>query len=382
MSVESVDVNHLMNTRVPDSHNRLLSVTSLRKPLNPRVGSDWNGVMRARGSTFREMRCVIGPEFQRKIIECCKHRNKLTWAEFAKQLGVSEFTLRCTWRHGKSTLPYSIVEAISQLLPVSIKNQLKDAILEVKNPFWGQQLGGLKSALRAGQKISLPNTDSVAFAEFYGILLGDGCVFSNLKSFCITSDSLLDASYIISYVAPLISKLFGKSPSIYRSKSDRSMRCVLHSVQASRFLVEFGFPRGEKSLGKTFIPPKFFENSDLLKACTRGLVDTDGSLCPHPNTKIMVDLTVKIPALWRDCRKAFACLRLNPSLSQSEIYLYGFEKVKKYFEKVGSSNVKHIWKYTTFKESGKVPTTAQARETMSNGKYKLDHALPFTGPVV
>jgi len=333
--------------------------------------------MRTTDGRFRDVRYEFSPKFQRKMIESCKQHNQFTWDEFAGQLDVSEFTLRYSWRNGESTLPCSIVEILSRLSPEPIKDDVKSAMLKIKNPFWGQQFGGLRSSLKS----SLPNTDSVDFAEFYGILLGDGCVYSNLNTFCVSSDGLLDAPYVTDYVAPLISKLFGRQPAIYYPKSERSIKCVFNGRQVMMFLVEFGFPPGKKSLGKAVIPPKFFENSDFLASCIRGLVDTDGSLCPHPNSKIMLNLTAKIPTLWKDCLRAFTDLGLAPSSSRGQIYLYGREKVEKYFEKVGSSNVKHILKYVTYKNAGKVPVTSQLIEKFK-GKYKFNCALPFNGPVV
>jgi len=330
--------------------------------------------MRTTDGRFIDVRYKLDPNIQRKIIESCKLQNKFTWSEFAKQLGVSEFTLRHGWRNGKSTIPCSIVQMISWLSPRPIN--LNNAILETKNPFWGQRYGGFRSRIKS----DIPNTNSIDFAEFYGILLGDGCIYSNLNTFCISSDGLLDAPYVTDYVAPLVSKLFGRKPAVYYSKFERSIKCVFNSRLITNFLVEFGFPFGKKLLGKAVIPVKFFKNLDLLKSCIRGLVDTDGSLCPHPNSKIMLNLTTEIPTLWEDCLHAFIDLGLNPSSSKGQIYLYGHEKVEKYFEKVGSSNMKHISKYIMFKKTGEVPKTTQLLEL--KGKYKFNCVLPFNGPVV
>lgn len=315
--------------------------------------------VRTANGRFVDARCSFDPEFQKEIIELCKQYNQFTWKEFAEQFDISKFTLRYTWRNGKSTLPYTAVKKLIQLLPASVRSRIIDSIVGTKNPFWGQKVGGSRTV---PEEIRLPSTDSLDFAEFYGILLGDGCVYSNLNSFCISSDSLLDKHYVFSRVVPLIGKLFGEQPKTYFSKTERSIRIIFNRKLATRFLVRFGFPRGKKSSSEVKIPSEFQNNSELLKACIRGLVDTDGSICPHPNSKIMLDLTTKMPDLLKSCFEAFVDLGLEPSLSQEGIYLYGEGKVGKYFKEIGSSNMKHRLKHNVYRKRGKVPNTRLLEE--------------------
>ena len=88
---------------------------------------------------------------------------------------------------------------------------------------------------------------SKEFAEFYGIMLGDGCIYSNFQVICISGDSILDQTYHKSRVKELFINLFRKHPKFYYSKKENSLRTNLHSKELAMDLNKFGFPIGKKN---------------------------------------------------------------------------------------------------------------------------------------
>jgi cyanate lyase len=55
---------------------------------------------------------VFSPGYQQRLVECLKKKN-VSWANIAENIGISEYTLRVSWRHGKSTLPLSYARKIA-----------------------------------------------------------------------------------------------------------------------------------------------------------------------------------------------------------------------------------------------------------------------------
>jgi len=332
-----------------------------------------NNMKRTMDGRFIDTRIKFKPNLQKKLIEKCKNMNNLTWRKFAEILNVSEHVLRHQWRNEINTLPLSIVKKIAEMTQDLDFEEIDSMIDSRLNTFWGRQT--------KEKDVVIPNVNSVDFAEFVGILLGDGCIYSDYTGFCISCHKILDYEYVINYISPLIMRLFNAQPAIYISNKQQSIRCTFYSKRIGRFLKDFGLPLGKKKLQVTKIPSIFFDNKKLLAACIRGLVDTDGSFCPHPHSHIFLDLTIKLPTLWISSVEAFERLRLLSTKSKNKIYLYGKKKLINYFRKIGSSNIKHIIKFDEFIRNKKVPLTSEMEEMIKNiSNKKFDLPYYFKGP--
>ena len=321
---------------------------------------------------FIDDRVRISKNRIQKILKDCKTEHNFTWFEFAERLNISEHTLRNDWSKKGNTVPLSIFKEIIKLHPSlgwsDIKNEIK-----IFKPFWGQKVGKSKYT------INLPLTNSASFSEFYGIMLGDGCIYSNLRGFCISSDSLTDADYTRNYVSKLIVKLFGIEPKIYISNQTRSIRCVVYNKKICKFLVKIGFPVGKKINSKKLtIPQIFFKDKKLLISCIRGLQDTDGTICPHPHTKIMLQTTILNKQLLKSCINAYEKLNMPFGYYNKGINIYGKKKLEQYFSLIGSSNLKHILKYRKFITNGYVPNQKET-ETFLREDGVLNLKLPYMG---
>ncbi len=333
--------------------------------------------MNKRGQRFIEKRVKISSVLLKEILFAIKTNKKLSWSDLASLLGISEHSIRHGWLKERNTIPLSLFEKMIKMHPSLNIGELKSRI-ELLEPFWGQRIG---KKSRIEHRIKLPEIESVEFAEFYGMLLGDGCVYSNLSGFCISSNSSTDKNYFEKRIVNLVSNLFGIWPKIYYSKRSKAVNCVIYGKKIVKFLLNLGFPSGKKSAGNLKFLNEFFSDKALCKACLRGLTDTDGSICGHPNAKIMLNISNISKSLLDSCSQAFVQLGIPVGLYGKGINLYGKNKLELYFRTIGSSNLKHIYKYKTFLSEGKVPDTKQTEAFLN--KYDLTQIeLPYYGPVI
>ncbi len=228
--------------------------------------------------------------------------------------------------------------------------------------------------------IKMPATNSEKFAEFYGAMIGDGCIYGNMAAFCITCNGVQDEWYLTEYLKALCGSLFNVQPKIYYAKKEKVVRLIINSVEITRFLVKFGFPRGKKKNVKLEIPKEFFSDNRLLSACLRGMIDTDGGIYPHPHTKIMLDFTSIIPSLVVSVHKALQKLDLPHGTSINRVQFYGREKLTKYFSVVGSSNPRNMTKYLRFIRTGATPSAIETERLLKHYDTRIN--VPYHGPVV
>jgi len=215
----------------------------------------------------------------------------------------------------------------------------------------------MKTKLNTKQ-INLPER-SEKLAEFVGIVLGDGNihqyrVFVKGKSkgsnyaVRIAGDSVKDIAYIGGFVPRLIESLFGIKPSIYKQPGKNELFVIVSRKIIVEFLIEMGLKSGNKIKNQTTIPAWIWKNEDYLKACLRGLIDTDGSIYElKPNWPGLFQLTFENwnVTLLRDTRKAF--LKLGFKASQisgnrtefgTKFYLTRKDQIAKFYKEIGFSN--------------------------------------------
>ena len=210
----------------------------------------------------------------------------------------------------------------------------------------------------SNNNINLPNLNTEAFAEFYGIMLGDGCVYSNLSGICISGDSVLDEEYHKLRLTKLISFLYGVYPKIYYSKNQQSIRTIIYSKELAQFFKDINFPVGLKK-NKLKIPYFFFEEKELLRSFIRGLFDTDGTIYHHPGAKAIIEISITNLELLDLIKKAITLLGLDIKISTNRVYASGRERVTLFFEEIQPSNPRHTLKYLCLINNKKVPSSKE-----------------------
>lgn len=221
----------------------------------------------------------------------------------------------------------------------------------VKKP---KNLGNIK-------EIKIPKKDE-KLAEFIGIILGDGNI-TNYKGYKknkyiarydvrIAGNAEDDYEYLVDYVWGLAEHLFNIEPKIYRHNSYKCIYIRLQGIRVVEFLSKTGLKSGNKIKNQTTIPMWVWKKDSYLKACIRGLIDTDGSvyeLLPNWPGLFQIIFTNQNLTLLNDVRNALIKLdykvskisNLNKNNSRPRIYITKKDEVIKFYNDVGFKNPKH-----------------------------------------
>jgi len=308
-----------------------------------------------------DKRVIIDKKLLKEILLQIKIKKQLSWKKLANTLNISEQTLSHDWLMKNSTIPCNLFEKILNMNNEVNKSEIISKIKIVK-PFWGQKMVNGKEKAK---KIDIPDKNSENFAEFYGVMLGDGCLFSDRKGLSITADRILESDYFRNYLNKLIYRLFGIYPKFYLARDTRAMRCVLYSKNVVEYLSEISFPIGIKK--DLYIPQFIVKNRKNLVKCLRGLMDTDGSLSAHPHSKIMIHMSITSKTLREDVADALKTIQIKPGVFNKGIMLYSQNAIR-FCEVVGFSNLKNKLKYLEFKKTNRIPRSKEVERML--GKMK------------
>jgi len=118
-------------------------------------------------------------------------------------------------------------------------------------------------------------------AELIGIILGDGNIHNNTMKIAFDRRN----QHYLNYVGDLFNKIFGiklKQTSYSKNNVDY-LHC--NNILVIEELLKLGLKRGNKIINQTGIPNWIKQNKAYSKACTRGLIDTDGCIykCKREN---------------------------------------------------------------------------------------------------
>ena len=118
--------------------------------------------------------------------------------------------------------------------------------------------------------ITIPQK-SEKLAELVRILLGDGSICKTNYEIQITSHSIHEKLYQ-DYIEILLSDLFGVKGRRIVFKNVNTTYIRVNSIRLLEFLESIEMPIGTK---EKKIPAWIFENEEWVKACVRGLIDSD-----------------------------------------------------------------------------------------------------------
>lgn len=195
---------------------------------------------------------------------------------------------------------------------------------------------------------------SEELAEFIGIMLGDGNLYYNQPSkiyfIRVCNHTIDDKEYRI-FIKNLFKKLFGEKFKPFQYKKTET---VLTSNNKNIFhlLEDYGLKRGNKKINNLGIPKWIMEEERYLKACIRGLIDTDGSVFQKSRGKGIpqIEISSKITKLQETFRDGLINMGFKPSnwskgSNTPNCGLYSREQVFKYSKEIGFNNPKHMKKF-------------------------------------
>jgi len=302
--------------------------------------------------------------------------------EAAKLCSLSERTLR-DWRRGKFTMSLSAAKKLGTYTGITLPKEA-----QIKNDHWYVALGSRRGALsclrkygrvggspeyrkkkwrewweREGRDKSLNKgifakkpfkkpKFSEEFAEFVGILLGDGCIARN--QIMVTFNAKDENGYLL-FVADLVKRLFEVPFGVYKDKSLSAINLAISRTGLIDFLVsDVGLKRGNKVRQQVCVPGWIKANQRFFIACVRGLVDTDGCIFNHSYKVGNKAYSYKKLAFSNQSKpltiavyQLFKMLGLSPRFTRDkkDVRLDSIHDMKKYFDLVGSHNPRYLNKY-------------------------------------
>lgn len=307
-------------------------------------------------------RVYLPKEDQYKL--CLSAREKLgcNWVGLARHLGVLPHTFD-NWYRGDRLLPENIFTRLVNIADFPIQNP------KLLPDNWGRVKGGKVSVARHGRSFwtlkgsrkggtnSAKRFPTPAYsedlAEFIGIMLGDGGVSRGQIS--ITLGYTTDWAYG-QYIIKLINKVFRITPSICRELYKDAFKIRISGVNFTKNMQKLGLVVGNKIVQQFDIPIWIQEKETYIKACIRGMIDTDG--CVHKKVRrerngfeyrsIGVYFKSASPPLMQSLRLLFNYLGFKVSISGRSFYLCGKEQILRYVDEINFSNPKHKRRYQNF----------------------------------
>ncbi len=298
------------------------------------------------------MRLKLKKGKQRELI--LKAKEGKTWKELSKILEINEQYLYRELKNEKRLLSDKIYNHLSRL----VNEDFNRFITQKLSDNWGRSKGGLNSI--GSTKILQDVKFNEKLAEFIGAVLGDGHVqFNKMKGVYyirIAGDLKKDEKYHMNYLKNLVKEIFNfEITEQKRSKSNERFMDI-YGKKLVEFFISMGIKPGNKIKNQSTIPSWIWKNKNFLKACIRGLIDTDGSIFrmsrKDPNL-LRIGFTNYNKTLLQDTRKALIEIGFNPSkiINNRQFYISRQMEIEKYLKEIGFSNNKHQERLKAFNSS-------------------------------
>lgn len=327
-----------------------------------------------------DKRVVFPSGKQSHFLLTARQNSKLSWSQLTERIGVHKRTLN-DWRREKYSLPFNVLKKISKLTRSKIPENI-----DIKDPFWyvnkGAKIGGVACIKKYGRVGGDPEyrkkkwyewwerkgkfidrgkffkrkpikkpVFSEDVAEFTGIVLGDGGITKRQVTFTFHSED--DREYA-DFVVGLAKKLFDVYIGTCHDKYHKAVKYYISRTELVRFCVEkLGLKLGNKLKQGLDIPSWIQKKLEFQKACIRGLIDTDGCFfneCHKINEKRYCYPRLAFTSYSKQLRSSvFKILRelnFSPKIrSKRNVQLENRDDIIKYFNLIGTSNLKHKRKF-------------------------------------
>ena len=192
---------------------------------------------------------------------------------------------------------------------------------------------------------------SPKLAELVGIVLGDGAISRNQ---IVITHHRFDDKLHADFIRQLIRELFHIEPGTHTKKDSLADNIFISRVELVKYFVDvLGLRIGNKVKQQVDIPDWIKSKKSYIKACVRGLVDTDGCVFNHTyrvNGKTYsykkLDFTSHSKPLKQSVYRYLCSIGLRPRITKGNgVRLESIRDVRAYFQKIGSHNPKHLNRY-------------------------------------
>ncbi|MBI4239713.1 hypothetical protein HY620_01845 [Candidatus Uhrbacteria bacterium] len=326
-----------------------------------------------------EKRVIFPVGEQIRFFNSIESRSILTRLEIVNKLRVHRRTYS-DWRREQCSVPLSVVQKLCMLTKRSFPDNA-----EIQEAYWlaskAGRVGGLQKYKKYGcvidekirkqkwlewwqrtgtfkrnpilipKKIFQPSL-SEELAEFVGIMLGDGGITPFQITISVSYENDMEYS---DFLSRFLYKLFRLRPAVYFRDTS------VITIQLSRKnLVEYckkiGLCVGNKVRQQIDMPYWVQSNDEYLKACLRGLMDTDG--CIFQECHRIKGRRYCYPRIYfvnyseplkRSIFAALAKFAFTPKIHNNRaVTLERREDVIRYFSFIGTHNLKHQKRFKMF----------------------------------
>ena len=298
----------------------------------------------------------------------------------AQITGVCARTI-CDWKRGKYTIPSDHFNKIVVLSGVN-SNELN---IEKLDDWWNNKESGKKGGLLRVHKYGAPGNYesrrlgginsykkrknkkdqiytpkiikkpvlSKSFAEYVGVLIGDGGLTK--YQVVVSMNSVDDYEYAL-FVAELVKDLFDITPTLSKRKNIKCLNVVVSSTELVKFLELNGVLQGNKIKQGLDIPSWILGNKKYSIACLRGIFDTDGCIFQESHkikgriySYARWSLVSASPYLRESVYRILIDLEFFPKIRNNRsVNLENLIDISTYFKVVGTSNPKHLSRWIKF----------------------------------
>ncbi len=290
------------------------------------------------------MRLKLFKGKQQELILSAK--GELSWNQLSKLTNTGSHYLSTELKNETRLLSEKLYAELCRIAKKSFDNYIEKKY----DDNWGRSKGGNNSP-GSTLKITIPKKDE-RLAEFIGAVLGDGNIScykegSKIRVYQvkIAGDYNADREYHC-YLKNISEKLFGLKVGEVVIPKNNERFLVLSSKKLVEFLIGEGLKAGDKIKNQITIPPWILKDRDCLRACIRGLIDTDGSIfrmSKRDSNLIRISFTNYNKTLLNDARNAFIALGFSPTriIQNKRFFISKQSEIRKYLKEVGFSNKKH-----------------------------------------
>lgn len=300
-------------------------------------------------------------------------KNSQNIKDLSKKLNVNYSNFK-KYRRGDLLIPESI---FNELIKNHSKKDfwLKDAKELEDN--WGAKKGGEINALDKCSKKRVEYARSFRkikevkiklnefFCEFYGALLGDGCISKfkdseNNERYVImfSGNKRLDSEYF-QYLKNKLNEEYGLYSYYYEVKNQNV--CVI-SIRNKNLCLElnssFDVPIGVK-YEKLKLSKKVLDLSwNVKKYLLRGLFDTDGCILANKRENYRypwITISSKSESFRKELVDMLREQNYPAYITGKDVCVRGIRNIKRWFSDIGSSNKRNLYKYEYFLKYGFLP---------------------------
>lgn len=231
--------------------------------------------------------------------------------------------------------------------PGSIEGRKKGGIVSQRRRRENPELYRKMGCLMPNEFI-IPRRSS-RLAELIGVILGDG---SLTKDQCQITLSYADDQDYAKYLSGLIEKLFLVKPTIVNYQKYGCIRIIVSGVNFVKMMNDFGLITGNKTVNQVDIPDWIVNKPTFYKSCVRGLYDTDGGTFTHTHTSggyrykhFGITFTSASKPLLNSYNIFLDSVGIASSMSETNIFIYRIDHIKKFFKVVEPANRKHAERF-------------------------------------